>query len=538
MLFSIIIVDDNLFDRENIKDLINWEKLGINVVGLASNGEEGYKKAVELKPDFILTDVAMPIMDGLKMAEMIKRELPDTRFIFMSCFEDFSYIKEAMELDAYRYVLKPIELEELTEALKNIRDIKQRELERGREWDELKQHLRESLPVLRVQFFRDLLQGELRSHKQISEHLEYLDLHIENKLYTVIYIHIDNFNTAYSKASAEQRHLLVHGIKRDAQVMIAEKFNGYIIDQQSKNLALVLFSECPDQEDALSGVLETLNNFKDTINKKYSVEITIGIGEFSRSLSDIGSVFESAEHAVKAKFYSQGNRIILSSQVISRDSGLQYDLQMIKNQLTYILEKGEKEDVLWFVEVYYKDGVILTESYIKSLTFSIVNIAQTILLERNESIKEIFGDDTTIWDKLLHFETIVDIKQWILNILDAFRQHLSEDGNKRYRKIVEDIKSIIDVNYAVIDTIDDAIKPLYISRSGACSIFKSLMGMTIYEYILYRKMEAAKELLADPYIKIYEVAEKVGYKSKSYFSSVFKEYTGITPKQYSDKHSS
>ena len=119
---------------------------------------------------------------------------------------------------------------------------------------------------------------------------------------------------------------------------------------------------------------------------------------------------------------------------------------------------------------------------------------------------------------------------------DFQRVFFSKAESGRYQKIVDDIKLIINERYAVIDNVGQIVNPLFISASHANLIFKQQTGQTIFDYLIKRRMEIAKQMLMDPYRKIYEIVEKTGYKANSHFTSVFKEYTGLTPKQFRDKH--
>lgn len=534
-MFSILIVDDNLSDREGVRDLIDWKGLGVEVAGFAANGIEGYKKAMEIKPDFVLTDVAMPLMDGLKMAEKIKSELPFTKFIFMSCFDEFNFVKEAMKVDAFGYVLKPIDLNELTEAVRKIISIAQSEKDNKRFYEELKQRITESMPILREQFLRDLLYGSLKDENEALARMSYLGIDHSNRMYTVIFIEIDNYDMNFSDIDIDMKYLMIHGVKRylDEKVLMGK---GYILNQQYNSIAAILFAPTCNEESELEAVLDSLNEFKALVNNNIHIEVTIGIAEYSRRLTDVPKLYQRAEYAVKSKFYSKGNRIILSSETKEIQAPIEFNLQDIRNEIGFILEQGKVEDIEVFIEKYYGAEKIYTEAHVKSLAFTIVNIIQTILLEKNETFSSIFSSDTVIWDKLSRFETILDIKQWLKNILEAVRQYLNNGDGGRYRKIVEDIKRIIENNYSKLENIEQIVKPLFISASHANFIFKQQTGQTIFDYLIYTRMEAAKKMLEDPYKKIYEIAEMVGYKSKSYFGSVFKEYTGLTPKQYADKY--
>lgn len=535
-MFSILIVDDNVSDREGIRDLVHWHTLGIEVAGLAQNGIEGYEKAMAMKPDFILTDVAMPLMDGLKMAENIKAELPEVKFIFMSCFDDFRFVKDAMKVDAYGYVLKPIEISELTQTLVKMIDVKTEEIQKDTLQEELTKQIKLSLPLLREHFFRDVLSGKLVNEVEMYERMTYLGLMQSGKLFNILFIQIDNYNMLYSSLKIEQKYLLLHGLKKYILELLLLNNTGYIIAEQHNNIALIVFPQHDNEEDALADILADLSKFKQVVKEKLGgVNVTVGVGEFSQKLTEMTRIYERAEYAVKSKFYSEGDRIIMSSQVKRLEDTMEFDMQVLKKKLYEVLE-NDSSNTVTFMEDFYRPGEHFSEAYVKTLAFSIVNIIQIGLIEKNQSLRDVFGSDISIWEKLHKFETIVDIKQWLINIIDMVKKHSANFETGRYKKIVEDIKSIVDEKYADVDNIEEIVSSLYISASHANLIFKQQTGKTIFEHLIWKRMEVAKLMLKDPYIKIYEIADRVGYKSKSYFGTVFKEYTGVTPKQFSEKY--
>ena len=103
---KLLIVDDEKLTREGIRDSLNLESLGISQVLLEDDGIHGLKTALEEEPDIVLTDVRMPRMNGVQMAERILKELPGTSIIFMSAYSDKEYLKAAIKLKALGYVEK------------------------------------------------------------------------------------------------------------------------------------------------------------------------------------------------------------------------------------------------------------------------------------------------------------------------------------------------------------------------------------------------------------------------------------------------
>ena len=101
--------------------------------------------------------------------------------------------------------------------------------------------------------------------------------------------------------------------------------------------------------------------------------------------------------------------------------------------------------------------------------------------------------------------------------------------------MVADIKKIINSQYRTIENIDQVTAQIFMSTVHANSVFKKETGQTIFDYLTKVRMEKAKIMLADKNSKVYKVSENVGYKSKTYFTSLFREYTGMTPGEYRDK---
>lgn len=116
-MYRCLIVDDEKISRDGIAQSIDWQNLGIEIVGLAKNGAEGLAMFRETTPEIVLSDIQMPIMDGLALAKKIRTQAPETKIIILSAFGEFSYAQEAIQHGVQNYLLKPIDEKELEEAL-------------------------------------------------------------------------------------------------------------------------------------------------------------------------------------------------------------------------------------------------------------------------------------------------------------------------------------------------------------------------------------------------------------------------------------
>lgn len=113
-LYRILLVDDEEEVRKAIIRNIEWEKLGFQMAQDAENGEDALEKIEQLKPDVIMTDIRMPYMDGLTLTKRIRQKYPSMKILIFSGYDDFEYAQQAIKLNVTEYILKPVNVEELT----------------------------------------------------------------------------------------------------------------------------------------------------------------------------------------------------------------------------------------------------------------------------------------------------------------------------------------------------------------------------------------------------------------------------------------
>lgn len=532
---SVLIVDDNPSDREGIRELIAWDSLGMEVAGVATNGVEGLEKAIALKPDVILADVAMPLMNGLTMTRKIKEKLPETRVIFMSCFEDFTYAQSAISLEASGYVLKPINCAELTQVLEKVSCARTEEMLRIAHEDELRRKLKESLPLLQEQLMRDLAHGVKMSEAEIRERMGYLEMTCAGRRYSAIVVEIDEYDLLQGRKSIEEKYLLMYGLRRIVEETVLRAASGYILNLQYQGITVVLFHD-PACADAGASTTGLLGQCRDAINRDLLVSVTIGVSHPSDRLSDLRDAVHAASQAVRRKFYTEGNQILTASDTAEHEEPERQSLRELDARVRSLVESGSAPDVAAFVERQFRPDRRLPPWHVKNLTFSIVTIVQSILLEHRSTLEAIGDGGAQVWEKLLAFELNADIRQWVAGILESARSHLERLTNSRTDSVVRDIKQIIETEYRSLRSINDIVRTLPISASHANLVFKRCTGKTIFAHLIDKRIGVARKLLEDPYCRISEVADQVGYENKSYFSLLFRQYTGMTPRQYSDRH--
>lgn len=532
-MYKLLIVDDNYYERKGLSELHKWQELNFHEVQVAQNGEEGIEKALAMKPLLILTDVSMPVMDGLEMAKRILEVLPETKFIFMSCFDNSEYIRTAIDLDAFGYILKPINLNKLMVTVEKVLKTSENERFRLKTIVDLKQQMQEHLPLLRGQLTRDLLYGEVSGFEE--KRFVQFDMQLIH-FYAVAELRIDSFEENCAGLGNDEIYLAVNQIKRyfdDADSEV-ERVCSFV--QNKKSVALLLYLDRAENEnDATSDCLDYLNRVKNRVNLELGIAISICIGGISDNFTDIHKLFTKAEYMMGTSICTKNNTIVFAESAEKTNKMLNCDFTVLKQELSALLDSENIDGCRALVNQYYDEISVVEERIIKGFSFSVISTLQLLLFERNDSLSNIFNSEILIWEKLSHFNTILDIKQWVFNILKSVVEYLSEKNSSRYAKMANDIKKIIDDQYMKLDNVNQIAEQLYISTVHANVVFKKRFGCTMFDYLTRVKIDKAKEMLNSKSYKVYEVADLLGYKSKTYFASLFKEYTGLTPKEFRDK---
>ena len=159
-MYKLLIVDDERIIREGISNIVDWEELEISLPSTAQNGIEAYSRIVNNPPDIVITDIKMPGMDGLELAQKIKDHFPGIIVVVLSGYGEFELVRKAMEYGVKYYLLKPCGKEEITKIMGRI--LKEMKLKRAGEElaNKAKQDLEKVLPQVREQFLRDLIMNK------------------------------------------------------------------------------------------------------------------------------------------------------------------------------------------------------------------------------------------------------------------------------------------------------------------------------------------------------------------------------------------
>ena len=297
-LYRIILVDDEEEVRKSIIKKINWQAAGFKVVGDAENGQEALEKIELLEPDVVLTDIKMPYMDGLTLAGKIREKYPSIKMVIFSGFDDFEYAKQAIKFNVIEYILKPVNVEELTAILLKIKSNLDEEIAQRRDVNLLRENYRQSLPIIREHFLNDLIRRPV-PHKEAEEKLRQYALDILGaKKWVVAAIDIEHgeINREDGLSFHKEKDLIPISILQMLKEMLRGSFRILLFTASMEGKQVLIAAI--DETNSQTGFITVMGDVCKEIKRVLEVPITVGIGKGCTSLMDISVSYQSAVDAL------------------------------------------------------------------------------------------------------------------------------------------------------------------------------------------------------------------------------------------------
>ncbi|MHA6483347.1 response regulator transcription factor [Paenibacillus sp. strain BS8-2] len=519
-MYRVLLVDDEFLDLEWMEKHIHWHKYGMTVAGVAVGGFEALAMLQHEKIDVLVSDIKMPNMSGLELARKALDRDPQLKILFMSGYEDFRYAKHAIELGAHGYILKPVDEEELNKALTDI----QLRLDLQREREQMEHTLKESLPLLRNEKLISWLEGGPLNETVKDLIARRTGGHAVPSGYELAILEADDVSLKVSKHAEEQRKHVIHSWIEQLMTYLQDDYMIFVCRLEETKLCVV-YSIHEDNNLA--------QRIVDLCRKLGPFTVTIAVSEPAKEIESIPLVFDQTKSILLSKLFCGKNRILRqgdTKDTLIRDAG---NLEEILQHLFTAMRNYE----LVFISDYLSELFVLvnrlgTRMTVHNFTVHIMARLDTNLSELNENLQSILGIDFEHLNILYDFETVDDIESWLRRRCFEISELLHRKKMNRNHKLIIDIVAYIQQNLQVNLTLKEVANVFSFSPNYLGHLFKEEMNENFSEYLIRVRLEHACELLKNPKLKIYEIADSVGYKNLTYFFRQFKELIGVTPNDY------
>lgn len=536
LMYKILIVDDEDLVRKAIINKLNWQQIGFDVVEQAEDGEQALEIALQIKPDLVLTDVRMPFIDGLELAEKLSKELPATKVVILSGHDEFEYAQEAIRIGALDYVLKPINSIKLTELLTKITcNMDQEKLDKEK-LVKIKRQLHQSFPLLKERFFNSLIHAAL-DKKEIESNIEFLEIDFMGNSLLICVAEVDNINIIAKERNAEDIALIHFSVLNIASELIG-KF-GFTFNDSLNRLVMVISKETVEMKDFENNCYRLLDEIRAAAEKYLKITITVGIGRIVTGLENMHLSYNDALTALDCKIIMGKNKVYNIKDLGFTENVQYFPIDKI-NTLISTIKLENADVVLKQLNLFFEDiskRKSMTSDNMRILMIELINGVQKVLIGIGNERGHEYRIDFKIYEEIGKCETLEDINIAISKFVSIVCESIFLSRKSRNSIIIEKAKQFIDENYSIEELSQNQVAGIVSVSPGYLSVlFRRETGETFVEYLTGVRMDKAKYLLKTTPLKAYEVAYKVGYSDPHYFSLTFKKHEGCTPSEYKNNN--
>jgi len=517
-MIKLLIVEDELITRRGLMRHVPWKKIGVDAVETAENAYEAFGICARWQPDIVLSDIKMRGMDGIEVCRQLRSLLPDCQIIFVSSYSYKEYLKAAIDLGAIQYVEKPVVLEELIGAVeKGIERIVQIKKQKA-----LQDSYTESMDFLKREALFSLLSTP-EDVKKLECQLRRSGLWDSGD--TRMRIGIVKLAGTVDDAGE-----FVRFYREKLQIFMAEEQFYCNMDFHDNRTPILLATGTKSMLDRDGELIRALCVL--AVESKGEYRHFLAVGAMVEEPGKLYASYQSACQSAGCLSYKG-----FASFAFCGEAPADRYFEVGKEQeeaFVGALSRREKEEAIRILEQIYAQ--LITEkaalnSSVKNMYFLLYSHIQQLEKELLTGEGRERRESGRFWDNA---QTLEELHTFVaaraMEAIEA-REREGTGGNAVIFQVIEVMKQRYSDKSLCIKDLADAV---YLTPSYLSGLFKRRTGTTINQYLTNMRIDQAKKLLRDNSLKLYHVADLVGYEDAAYFARIFKAQTGMTPSEYKE----
>lgn len=527
-MYRVLLVDDEPEIREGLQEVVDFAALGFEVVGEAGNGMDALRLAEETMPDLIITDIRMPLMDGLTMAAQLKVTMPTVQYVILSGYDEFEYARQAIEVTALRYLLKPISADEFVEVMRDIKKRMDEEFIRRRDLKRLQAHFVSSLPLLREQFLASLVAGESNAGTAFDTAARY-DMQLKSPTYVLALMRLPAPARQEAEAFREAPELLTFAVQNIADEVIASQARHYTFRVEEMLAVLFLLD---DPQAGMDTVVQAMEEVCFSIVHYLSAGVRIGISAACDALSLLPNALRQASAALHQAGLLEEHPIVCITDIVPEDEQVlvaeEYTLRGLGNALKMGDAEKAEAVVAQLLETCRDKQVSPGEyrAFLLEILMVFIRVGRDLQLPAQEDLEQ------GTLEEMMRYPPLPQANQLLSALCRRFATAVSQNRASSSRLLAQQAEEYLRENFAQEDlTIEKLCRHLHISTSYFSAIFKKETHKTFLQYLNELRMDQAMTLLATTDLRTSEIAGRVGIGDSSYFSYAFRRHFGLSPSQ-------
>lgn len=536
-MYRIILVDDEPLILAGIASLIRWEAFDCTIIGKATNGTAAYDMIMKEQPDIVITDIRMPVLDGLELIEKCKAEGCTFAFLVLTNLEEFHLVKKALALGASDYLVK-IELNEESLSSSLCRAKKNCDLLIGHQkHQQTGQLLKNGSNGL----IRSHLSHLLASNTSKEGILLPEEIRIQYTRPFLILYSLRPENIMFCQAITPSCDIL----QSKQQIMdildgIASRCFKAHTQLEYNHDTFILTASRISGEDFQTSVRGYCSKAITALKTYFELSAVFGVSSQVNDIYELPRALCEARTALDYYYYDSASPVVFyHGQKYHQSMAKTFNINFLKKELTASIlqnDSGKLESIFNQIIDLFAECKPSKEQA-ASTCINLYTYLYSFFDNEGNSYQDIFPYTINIAQQLDLFNSLSDILAWLQSFSCKLCKLLTDRKETRSDHLVEQAKRYVQEHYQEKLALADLAEALNISPGHLSNTFKKYMGITLSDYIAKVKIEHAKDLIDTHQYLMYQISNMLGFDNPYYFSKVFKKITGISPRDHENRSS-
>ncbi len=520
-MYRLVIVDDEQNIRKGMCHYIDWNSLGFEVAADFEDGKEVLEYLQEHPVDIIMTDIEMAEVTGIDLARYVWENKLPQKIVILSGYREFEYARKAIEYNVEHYLLKPIRLDELNTVfgkIKNELDLIQKQKQ---EKTHREQELQELLPELQEQFWTALLMGGLPYKEKVVQKKELLGLDFDMELPCAVVnveMEIPESTSQNYYQQRDNRYNLLNNIFASDK----KEFQFHPVYISAEVLKVVITTCVPiSAENFERRLAEILEEKKRAVAVLLTLSMEMRVESVFSDFQEMTKQCSTLQMHVKA---TSGEKILLEPQDQER-------LHQKYRLIMELIDDSDFEGLEEMIENLFFEFRKFPLAELQKILVDLFSMLSRKLVKMGNDLWKAVSDKVD-YQQIMNAKNIAEEKNICLEMMREINQIVKKHQNQVSKNVVDRSVKYMKEHFGEDISLEALADSYYLNPTYFSRMFRQYMGVTFTDYLVELRMKEAKRLLLLGKYKVYEVSQKVGYKSDKYFCRVFKQYTGQSPTEF------
>ncbi|WEK55053.1 MAG: response regulator [Candidatus Cohnella colombiensis] len=527
-MYRAIVVDDDVAVLEFLERLIPWNEMGFELPSVYTNALDAIKEGDEAYPDLVITDIGMPEMNGLTFIRKLKADSPDTRYVILSCHDEFQYAQQAVQLGVQEYILKEtLNVDNIVSIVKRVKHLLDHDHDQRQEVKRLHDQAKDTRSVRKEKWLRSLLSDPLGDDQSLLKQLQEYGLNPKLGHFIPVLWRMHSFQSAMFRYKKED--IVKFIVENAAEELLNDEPDVLFFSYSAQEFCLFYAFKKDLTTNPYDKLVRVSQMLQKAFSKYLKLEFSVIVGEMATHRAALKQHLSDLLIMADQFFYSDVPVIVkareLNIERTEEDLFLHYsDYAERFNRLLIDENRGIVEAVDSFIQ------------FIKSNRFQTSTVKQFIwklVLDMQLKLKfSIEYDKEKVQQTIGQMININEIRAWLIQFMnDAVVKAEKISKNSKKTEII-DAQKYVQIHLDRKITLEEVADLLHLNPSYFSRLYKKETGENFIEFVTRLKMEKAKELIVDSDRTVEKVALMLGYDNKSYFVKLFKQHFGVSPSRF------